>query len=64
MSNPTLYEGLGLYGSNMIKDVGTSTKTPRKKYTPSLIPNAEPVAEALSKESVNTVSPIFNVVFP
>ena len=31
MSRPTLYEGLIEYGSNIIKDAGTSTKLPRKK---------------------------------
>ena len=47
-----------------MSDVGTSTKLPRKKYTPSLTPNAHPVAVAFSEESVRTVSPIVKVVFP
>ena len=64
ISNPTRYDGLLLYGSNTINDVGTSTKVPRKKYTPELTPNADPVAVASSEVSVKTVSPIVNVVLP
>ena len=37
---------------------------PRKKYTPELTPNAEPVAVASSDTSVKTVSPIVSVVLP
>ena len=48
----------------MINDDGTSTKLPRKKYTPALTPNAVPVAVASSDVSVKTVSPIVKVVFP
>ena len=51
-------------GSNIIKDVGTSTKVPRTKYTPSFTPKAEPVAEAFSNAKVNIVSPTFKVVLP
>ena len=64
ISNPTLYDGLLLYGSNIIKDVDTSTKVPRIKYTPSFTPKAEPVVEAFSRDRVNMVSPAFKVVFP
>ena len=31
ISNPTRYDGLLLYGSNTINEVGTSTNVPRKK---------------------------------
>ena len=64
ISNPTRYDGWVLYGSNTINDVGTSTKVPRKKYTPEFTPNADPVAVASSEVSVKTVSPIVSVVLP
>ena len=64
ISNPTRYEGLLLYGSNTINDVGTSTNVPLKKYTPWLTPKAEPVAVASSDVNVKTVSPIVKVVLP
>ena len=44
--------------------MGTSTKVPRKKYTPLLTPKADPVAVASSDVSVKTVSPIVRVVLP
>ena len=50
--------------TNIIKDVDTSTKVPRIKYTPSFTPKAEPVVEAFSRDRVNMVSPTFKVVFP
>ena len=52
------------YGSNIISDAGTSTKLPRKKQIPACTPKAVPVAVASSETSVNTVSPIVNVVLP
>ena len=64
ISNPTLYVGLFEYGSNTIRDLGTSTNDPLKKYTPLSTPKDDPVAVASSATKVNTVSPDFNVVFP
>ena len=37
---------------------------PLKKYTPLLIPKADPVAVASSDVNVNTVSPMVKVVLP
>ena len=63
-SNPTLYDGVLVYGSRTISDVGTSTNTPLIKYTPLLTPNADPVADASSETQVRIVSLVFNVVLP
>ena len=64
ISKPTRYDGVVEYGSNTIREVGTSTNIPRMKYTPLLTPKAEPVAVAFSETKVKTVSSIFKVVFP
>ena len=64
ISKPTRNDGVLLYGSKTISDVGTSTNVPRIKYTPSDIPNAEPTAAAFSSVSVAIVSFRLIVVFP
>ena len=62
--NPTLYDGLFVYGSNTIVLVGTLMKVPLTKYTPSFIFTALPTAEAFVDTNVATLSPTEIVVFP
>ena len=62
--NPTLYEGLLLYWSNIIVSVSTCTKEPRAKNTPSVTVNADPVNVALLKIQVAKSDPAVVVVLP